>query len=124
MTLITASICRKTIKRPSKICSRFSTCVKRCCKRRVTVCTRKSSHSCKMVFKFFWAGRLSKPIITKLMETLLSKLVCAIKVLIKLWGSMRLDLGSNTKRTGCSLSLSSRTFSIKSNMSFLVLSWS
>ena len=51
-------------------------------------------------------------------------LVCAISVLINASLSMRLDLGSNTRRTGCSPSLSSRTFSSKSSISFLVLSWS
>ena len=101
---------------------RFSTWPRRNFRRRVTVITRKSSHSCKMVFRFFCAGRLSSPIITKFIDTLPSRLVCAINVLMKFSGSMRLDFGSNTSRTGDWLSLSSRTFSIKSSISFLVLS--
>ena len=124
MTLITSSMCRKTFRRPSRMCSRFSTWFKRNFRRRVTVTTRKSSHSCKIVFRFFCAGRLSKPIITKFMDTLPSSEVCAISVLMKVSVSMRLDFGSNTSRTGCSPSDSSRTRSIKSSISFLVLSWS
>ena len=124
MTLITSSMCRKTFRRPSRMCSRFSTWFKRNFRRRVTVTTRKSSHSCKIVFRFFCAGRLSSPIITKFMDTLPSSEVCAISVLMKVSVSMRLDFGSNTSRTGCSPSDSSRTRSIKSSISFLVLSWS
>ena len=77
-----------------------------------------------MVFRFFCAGRLSAPIITRFTETLPSNPVCAISVFTKCCGSIRLDFGSKISRTGCSPSLSSRTFSIKSSMSFLVLIWS
>ena len=111
MTAITSSMLRNTIMRPSKMWMRFSTWPKRCSKRRVTVCTRKSSHSLMISNKFFCAGLPSMPIITKLMDTLISKLVCASKVFINSSLSMRLDLGSNTKRTGQALSDSSRTYS-------------
>ena len=104
---------------------RFCTSLKRNCRRRVTVATRNANHSLKICFSPFWAGLPFCPIITKLIGELHSKSVFAISVLINSSGSRRDDFGSNTRRTGDSLSESSRTLSINDSISDLVFccSW-
>ena len=107
--LITLSIFRRTIKRPSKICIRSLTLPKRCWVLRVTVATRNAIHSEMISFKPFWRGRPSLPIITRFIGALDSNEVCANSRLTNSFTSIFLLLGSNTKRTAASLLDSSRT---------------
>ena len=109
MILMTLSIFRRTVKRPSKICMRSLTLPKRCCVRRVTVATLNSTHSVRISLRPFWRGRPSLPIITKFIGALDSKEVWASSRLTNSLTSIFLLLGSNTKRTAASLLDSSRT---------------
>ena len=109
MILITLSILRRTIKRPSKICMRSLTLPKRCWVLRVTVATLKVIHSEIISFKPFWRGRPSLPIITKFIGALDSNEVWASNRFTNSLTSIFLLLGSNTKRTAASLLDSSRT---------------
>ena len=120
MMRITSSIFNKTSKRPSKIWIRSSTWPSRCWQRRVTVTKRNLIHSAIKSFSVFWPGRPSKPIVTILMDKLLSSEVCASKRFIKSSEFCREDFGSNTKRTALSLPDSSRTRSSTLRINCLV----
>ena len=109
MILITLSILRRTVKRPSNICIRSFTLPRRYWVRRVTVVTRNAIHSVKISFKPFWRGRPSLPIITKFIGALDSSEVCANNRFTNSFTSIFLLFGSNTKRTAASLLDSSRT---------------
>ena len=109
MILITLSMFRRTVKRPSKICIRSLTLPRRYWVRRVTVATRNAIHSEIISFRPFWRGRPSLPIITKFIGALDSKEVCASNRLTNSFTSMFLLFGSKTKRTAASLLDSSRT---------------
>ena len=111
ISLITLSMFRKTILRPSKICMRSFTLPKRCSVRRVTVCTLNSIHSAKISFSPFWRGLPSLPIMTRLIEAFDSSEVCANSKVTNSPSSTFLLLGSNTKRTVASRLDSSRTLS-------------
>ena len=73
----------------------------------VTVVTRNCAHSRRMVGSDFCFGLPSSPIITRLNDSELSRLVCASRTVISSSAVWRLDLGSNTRRTAWSLSDSS-----------------
>ena len=121
MILMTLSMLSKIIWRPSRIWMRALTLPRRCSVRRVTVATRNAIHSEIMSFRFFWRGRPSLPIITRLIGALDSSEVCASNKLTKSLTSTFLLLGSNTKRTAASLLDSSRTQSSTFKMAALVL---
>ena len=108
---MTLSILRKTILRPSRICIRSLTLPRRYAVRRVTVTTLNSIHSLNISLRPFCRGRPSLPIITRLMEALDSKEVCAKRSVTNSFSSMFLLLGSKTKRTGAPRVDSSRTLS-------------
>ncbi len=79
--------------------------------RRVTVTKRNSIHSRRISPKPFWRGRPSPPIITRLIDALLSSDVCASSMFMNSVWSRFFDFGSNTRRIGASRPDSSRTVS-------------
>ena len=81
---------------------------------------RNSIHSLSIWRSDFCVGRPSRPIMVRLIGAELSRLVCASSAVMSSCCSMRLVLGSNTRRTGASLLDSSRTTS--STISMLALS--
>ena len=109
MILMTLSILRRTVNRPSKICMRSLTLPKRYWVRRVTVATLNWTHSVRISLRPFWRGRPSLPIITKFIGAFDSREVWAKRRLANSLTSIFLLLGSNTKRTAASLLDSSRT---------------
>ena len=111
MVLITFSIFRKTVLRPSRMWMRRSTCPRRNLTRRVTVETRNSAHSPSMSRMFLRPGRPSSPSTTRLIEKFSSRLVCASINCMNSSGSWRDERGSSTRRTLLSLSDSSFTLS-------------
>ena len=112
MMRITSSMFSNTSCRPSRMWMRSSTLPSRCALRRRTVCSRKSIHSCRMSVSVFWRGRLSRPSITRLIDTEVSRLVQASRVFTSSDCSIFEVRGSNTRRTAASRPLSSRTASI------------
>ncbi|MCY1374123.1 hypothetical protein D9M69_614400 [compost metagenome] len=88
--------------------------------RRVMVPCRNSIHSPSICRSDFCVGRPSRPIMVRLIGDELSRLVWANSAVMSSLCSMRLLLGSNTRRTGASLLDSSRTTS--STMSMLAFS--
>ncbi len=111
MTRITSSMCSRTSSRPSSTWIRSSTRSRRWRLRRSTVSTRNAHHSARIVTRFFWRGRPSRPIITRLTATPASRLVCARSTRSSSSGSTRDVFGSTTSRTGASRPDSSRTAS-------------
>ena len=104
---------------------RSSTLVRRCCERRVMVLWRNSIHSVSICRSDFCVGRPSIPIMVRLIGVELSRLVCASSEVMSSCCSIRLLLGSNSRRTGASLLDSSRTPSSTIRMLALscVCSW-
>ena len=100
---------------------RSRTLSRRCCERRMIVPWRNSIHSSSIWRIDFSTGRPSSPIIVRLMGDEVSRLVWASSVVMSSCCSMRLVLGSQTRRTAASLLDSSRTPS--STASTLALSW-
>ena len=111
MMRITSSILSRTSARPSSTWMRWRTLSRRCRVRRSTVATRKPIHSTRIWRRLFWVGRPSAPTIVRLIGAELSNPVWASSVVIRSDCSIRLVLGSKTRRTGASLSDSSRTAS-------------
>ena len=121
MMAITSSILSKTSWRPSKIWMRSSTLLRRWRERRSMVVWRNSIHSVIIRRSDFCVGLPSMPIMVRLIGEVVSRLVWASSAVISSCCSMRLVLGSNTRRTSASLLLSSRATSSRASM--LALSW-
>ena len=100
MMRITLSIDSSAICRPSRMWMRRSTSPRRCCVRRVTVSKRNAIHSSIACFRFFERGRPSRPSITRLTGSVVSRRVLASRRSMNSCGSWRLLRGSNTRRTG------------------------
>ena len=111
MVLITRSMLRKAIIRPSRIWMRSSTLPSRNWLRRVTVATRNRAHSDSTSISDFCRGRPSWPIMTMLIDADDSMLVCASSAVMNSCGSIFAVFGSKTRRTAASLPDSSRTLS-------------
>ena len=82
MTWMTSSMLSRTFWRPSRMWMRSSTLPRRCWVRRVTVSRRKPTHSVRIWRRPFWVGLPSAPTTVRLMDTELSRLVWASKVVI------------------------------------------
>ncbi len=108
MILITLSTFSRTIIRPSRTWIRSSTLSSRCFVRRVTVAKRNSTHSASTSRRFLPVGRPSSPTITRLIGAFVSRLVLASSRLTNSFSSILEVRGSNTRRTGCARSDSSR----------------
>ena len=116
MMRITSSMLSSTSCRPSRMWMRSSTLASRWALRRRTVCRRKAIHSDRISVSVFCRGRRSCPSITRLIETVVSRLVAASSVLMSSDCSIFEVLGSITSRTAASRPLSSRTASITPRM--------
>ena len=103
---------------------RSNTLANRWLERRSIVCWRKLIHSVSIWRRLFCTGLPSSPTIVRLTGEEVSRLVCANSVVMSSCCSIRLVLGSHTRRTAASLLDSSRIASSTARMVALDWVWS